>query len=369
MTPLSRIVHLSSVHSALDHRIFYKEARYAARSGYEVAIVAKHSVSETRDGVRIVALPARHSRLRRMMLAPWSVLKAAMRERADIYQFHDPELIPVGLLLKLAGKKVVYDIHEMTALQIGVKPWIPRPLRRPLASMFAAIERFAVGRFDGVTVPQIQMQKHYAPYARRVALTRNFVDVADIPEPLPWCERPNILYAGGLSKERGMLNMVRAMPYVRDGHRLNLVGRCHPALLNEARALAGWAKVDYTPEVPFDQIGSAYRRAALGLILYENSGQYHMAQAVKLFEFLAWGMPVVMPNFGEWTGFNEHFQCGINVETSDPYAVAAAINTLLDDPTLSDRLSENGRKLVSRQFSWDVEAPNLTRLYQEILSC
>ena len=369
MTYLYRIVHLSSVHSALDHRIFHKEARYAARSGYEVVVVANHSVSETRDGVRIVALPARRSRLQRMMLAPWSVLRAAMRERADIYQFHDPELIPVGLMLKLAGKKVVYDIHEMTALQIEIKPWLPRPLRGPLAGVFAAVERFAVGRFDGVSVPQVQMQEHYAPYARRVALTRNFVEIADIPAPLPWHERPDILYAGSLSKERGMLNMVRAMPYVRDGHRLHLVGRCPPALLDEAKDIAGWAKVDYTPQVSFDQIGLAYRRAAVGLILYENSGQYHMAQAVKLFEFLAWGMPVVMPNFGEWVSFNEQFQCGINVDTCDPHAVAAAINALLDDPILADRLAENGRKLVSREFSWDTEAPNLMRLYAEILSC
>ena len=163
--------------------------------------------------------------------------------------------------------------------------------------------------------------------------------------------------------------MVRAMPLVNEGHRLLIVGSCPPDLLNEAKDEKGWKAVDYYPAVPFDEVHSMYRRSSIGLILYENVGQYHLASAVKLFEFLAWGMPVVMPNFGEWVTFNQEVQCGINVDPSDHDAVSKAINTLLDNPSMAQRLAENGRKAVSTGYSWESEAPNLIRLYQDILGC
>ena len=110
--PRRRVAMLSSVHPPFDTRIFQKEARSLAAAGYDVTLVVPHERDEVVDGVRIVALPPAGSRLRRMLAAPSRVLRAALALRADVYHFHDPELIPVGLALKLLGKRVIYDIHE-----------------------------------------------------------------------------------------------------------------------------------------------------------------------------------------------------------------------------------------------------------------
>jgi glycosyltransferase involved in cell wall biosynthesis len=304
-----------------------------------------------------------------MLISPVAILRLALQQKAAIYQFHDPELIFVGLFLKVLGRYVVYDIHEIVAKQIETRKWIPFPLRAPVRGAFSALERFAIRRFDGISVPQTSMQEMYRSYAKRIALTRNFVTVDEIAEPAAHEKRPSLLYAGGMSRERGLLNMVRAMPHVRSGRRLILAGRIGANLLAEAKAEPGWAEVDYRGEVPFAEVEALYRAASIGLLLYENVGQYHLAHAVKLFEFLAHGMPVVMPNFGEWVTFNAQYDVGVNVDTSNPHAVGDAINGLIDDPDLAKRLGDNGRRLVFEEFSWEREARNLNDLYRDILKC
>ena len=106
-----RVCLLSSVHRALDNRIFFREARTLARAGHEVTLIAEHNRDEVRDGIHIVALP-HVPRWRRPFL--WLLLmRRAVATDADIFHFHDPELLFVIPLLRLrTGRPTVYDVHE-----------------------------------------------------------------------------------------------------------------------------------------------------------------------------------------------------------------------------------------------------------------
>src|SRR5467141_3498823 len=109
-----RVVHLTSVHPPFDVRIFHKECKSIVRAGYDVTLIASHDRDETRDGIRLKAIPKQSGRLSRMTRGFWSIYREALRQDADLYHFHDPELIPLGLLLRMKGKKVIYDVHENT---------------------------------------------------------------------------------------------------------------------------------------------------------------------------------------------------------------------------------------------------------------
>ena len=58
----------------------------------------------------------------------------------DVYHFHDPELLPYGIKLKKAGKKVIFDSHEDVSAQIKDKPWIPKIIRGLVSSIYKAYE-------------------------------------------------------------------------------------------------------------------------------------------------------------------------------------------------------------------------------------
>ena len=98
------VMHISTVHRAPDMRIYQRECVSLAEAGYDVTILAPHDRPEVRSGVKLEPLSRPRGRLARVLLLPARAFIAALRSRAKLCHLHDPELIPIGMLLRLAGK-------------------------------------------------------------------------------------------------------------------------------------------------------------------------------------------------------------------------------------------------------------------------
>ena len=129
-----KLAHLTSAHPRYDTRIYYKMCSSLAKKDYEVyLIVADGKGNEIIQGIKIYDVGKASGRIKRILFTTFKVFIKAQKLNANLYHFHDPELITIGLKLKRKGKKVIYDIHEDLVKQILLKNWIPKSLRKAIS--------------------------------------------------------------------------------------------------------------------------------------------------------------------------------------------------------------------------------------------
>lgn len=369
--PAATIAHLTSHHNILDNRIFYRECCSLADAGYNVVLIAQHDRDETRNGVRICAVPPYRNRLERVTLTAFRVVRRAWRERPAIFHFHDPELIPWGFLLHLLGKQVIYDVHEDFSQAAGVRPWLPRRLRPLLARAVEVVNHVARRSFTIVIA-----ERYYArsfPGALEVLNYAKLEDYAKVlairraPEQLE-CIR--LLYSGSVTESRGALHLLSLLDHLPATAQLHLIGQCAVESLRgrlEATAQgeprlrleigAGW--------VPYAKILSAYEEPWLaGLALFPDSPHYREKELTKFFEYMAAGLPIVCSDFPAWRAIVEQHGVGLCVDPEQP---AAAIHWLAEHPIEAAAMGERGRRLVRERFNWDCQARGLLGLYRQLL--
>jgi len=361
---------LTSVHGRYDNRIFFKECSSLAKSNWDVhLIVADGKGDEKNNGVSIWDVGKGKGRFERFFKTTSAVYEKALEIDAEVYHFHDPELIPKGLKLKKRNKKVIYDIHEVYRLQIKIRPWINPMLKNMVAYFFGKYEDYAIKRFDGLLVPQMGMIGHFdhinenTKYVANSMMIDDEFDLDEKDYSNKICFHP-----GSLSKPRGVLNMIRAFKHL-DEEELVLVGPfVTESLFEKAKSTEGWERIDYKGKLPFHEVKEFHKKASIGLILFEDVAQCYFAYTVKLFEFMYFGEPVLMPNFGDWVEFNKTYNCGINVNTGDPWEVAEKIKYLNENPEIKKKLGANGRKAVLEELNWNVDEKRLLNFYEALFA-
>ena len=405
--PGAKVAILSSVHEALDPRILHKQARTLAATGFAVHLLASYSQDELRDGVRIHALPEPSSRWSRP--AQWARLAVrTWRLRPDIIHIHDPELLPLLLLLRpLLGAAAVYDAHEYYGEEIARRAWIPAPLRRPAAWLTEQIETFVARRIDAVVAVNEHMAARFRRRGARAIAVHNFppveyFDRPNPPSPFPTREggEPNpavtplphqvarsdsdgamgeraalVGYVGLLSPDRGLSTVYTAARLLRQrcpAARVRVIGRVDWSGLPVGipREPAAWAEagVEFAGTIPADTVPAALRALAVGWVPFLDTANNRRTIPLKLLEYMAAGLPVVASAIGYIARIVADSGCGLLVPPGDAAAHAAALAALLADPERAGAMGAAGRTAVRERYTWAAEGEKLVGLYNRLLA-
>jgi glycosyltransferase involved in cell wall biosynthesis len=366
----TKIAHLSSVHPPRDPRIVLKECSTLAAAGMEVVYVCPHAQDESVNGVRVHAVPFRRGRLSRVTATAFDVWKTALREKPAVFHVHDPELLPLAILARLAGHRVVYDVHEDLPLQVLAKHWIPRPLRPPMAWAAKWLERLAARALSGIVAATPQIGARFP--SQKTVVVQNFVmlDELAVTAPTPYCERPNsFVYIGGIAAIRGAVEMVEAIGAVAAhlGARLALAGPVsHAALAAELERHEGWGRVDFHGWQSRAEVAVHLHRARAGILVIHPTENYLESYPVKLFEYMAVGLPVIVSDFPLWRAMIGDVGCAIFVDPLDAKEITAAMTWILEHPDEAERMGAKGPAAARDRFNWNVEAAKLLAFYRTL---
>jgi glycosyltransferase involved in cell wall biosynthesis len=369
-----KICHLTSVHSAADPRIFHKECRSLARAGFAVSLVGAHPADAVVDSVQIKSILRDKSRLARMTRTVWRVFREARRQNADVYHFHDPELIPVGLLLQSSGKKVIYDIHEDLPKDILSKPYLPNWSRSIIAGLSSIFERAACRNFSALVAVTPSIALRFTSINHRTVVVHNYPYAKELlrnSEPISWnSRRQSVAYVGGISVQRSIFEMVSAISLVPESidATLELAG---PEIITDSesiklRAHPGWRHVRHHGFIDQPSTFRILQNVRAGLVLFHPEPNHMEAMPQKIFEYMGAGLPLIASDFPLWRNLLGDLGCAFFVDPMNPREIARAIEFVLTHPSECEEMGRLGQLAVLDRFNWDSEATKLVELYNQI---
>lgn len=369
------ICHITTVHTLNDTRIYLKEIFSLTDVGYKIDfIVKKNEIKYQNDNVNFHFLDNKPGLLNRVKNI-FAAFKKGLEFKADIYHFHDPELIPVGVLLKLFTKgKVIYDIHEIYKDAILYKPYLNKFLAKIFSIGYDIIEKISIPFFDLLVLAEDAYKKYYQ--GKKYIIVQNFLPEKYIvfKNPESNNEEINLVYLGGISKVRGIYEMLNFVNEIKNdlNFKLHLIGNFSPEILEievktiiKDKKLEKFVKIYGRIDLP-DAL-KIVRNSDIGLIFVKPILNNLTILPTKMFEYMGNGLAVIMRDMPLLVDFNERHKIGLTLDVNNITNEKEKILNFVKDLKTLKKIKMNNINTVSDNYTWEIEFKKLMFEYTKLL--
>lgn len=339
-----------------------------AELGYQVTLICPDAEEGIKNGVKVLSVEsAGTSRIKRMVKTTKAVYQEALKLDADIYHFHDPELLRYGKKLSKKGKKVIYDSHEDVPADILDKEWLkPSWLRTFVSRIYNSYEKKIIKKLSAVisVTPPITAKFDHpnATTVHNYPMLSNFQGLSRNVNN----EKLKLIYSGGLTEVRGIKELILALELVNFECELILAGKWNSEPYRiECESLEGWKKVSFKGFITLEENYQLMSSCHVGLVNFMPIGNHLHSLPNKAFEYFACGLVVQMSDFKFWRN-----EFGDNAKYHNPKAPKDIAEKLtLLNKNISDlvKWGAQGKQFIVENRSWESQVEILDKLYQKIL--
>ena len=247
---MKKVCHITSAHGRYDIRIFIKQCKSLANNGYDVTLIVNDDKpDEIIDGVKIVSTSYKpKNRIGRFINSRKKLMNKAIKVNADIYQLHDPDLLPMGNKLKKMGKKVIFDSHEDVPRQVKDKKWIPGIIRNTISKAYENYEKSSVRKYDAVISVTPHIVERFKTINPNAVMVTNY-PIIDVDEEIVRNSTKMIGFAGGITEQYRHHNVLKAIEDI-DEIRYTIAGGATNEYLERLKSYPAWKKVEYIAKIP-----------------------------------------------------------------------------------------------------------------------
>ena len=389
-----KVCMISCLHGLYDDRIYWKEALSLKKHGYDVTHIGISEVEFdiiTEHGIRLISIQRTryfsnpyldflYKKLTFKANIYKRIFKTAKELNSDIYHFHDYQINRiVKQLKKLAHKpKVIYDAHEPY-------PEIERYLNHSkglfklihiLHSVYIdLLQKRYSGKLDAIITTEENVASYFKGFftAEKVKIIYNYCDF-DISTSADLEQKEfDLIYIGGISRWRGVFELLNtALEASKTNHpiKILLIGQIKEAGLKDtllqiiqSENLHDWFTLKEF--VPRNELIQYLTKSKIGVCIFKDNPVYHILLPIKIFEYMAFGLPTLVNNFGHTFRIISAENAGIAIDKPTPSNILKETLKILEDPGLYKTFSENAKNSVAK-YTWDKMEKELWDLYLKL---
>lgn len=373
---MPKICIVTSVHPPNDPRLF-KLCKSVQRLGYDCILISSWPESEDLPGVTFYTFPLKAGimgRLRNML----HILKFSIKADADLYHFHDLDILPLFTLFHiLYSKPVIYDIHENYSEEVLVRYWIPNVIRLPLYYVVKCTQKICSIIIKNCIIVVDSIRNEISNSAN-ILVHKNYASENIITSmDDDYCNRDNnVLFIGSQYIENGSLLFIEIAKHIlsirKDIHfscidRFGNNYKLRDHIISEANGTLLKGNYHILPNLPSHELMSYINKAKIGISPNMNVPKQVKAIPTKLFEYMAGGIPIVASDLPSNRFYIEATGGGLLANPDSTESFCEKIIYLIDNPDVAKNMGASGLKNFQQNFIWESQDSSLNSYYSQIL--
>lgn len=309
------------------------------------------------------------------------MFEAAAALNADVYHFHDLNINKIAPKLKNLEHRpiVIYDVRDPYAQNIkdyiGSKSLL-RPFIHGYANYIDAWEKRCAKQYDLVIANEENLQAVFQKYItnEKVQVIYNYTNLQELRKEET--KKYDLIYCGGVTEFRGAFQIIEAVRLLKRDIpliKMLFLGNFFTAtfkaqLESKIEQLHLQDHVILKDSVPYNKVADYYNQSKIGLGIFLPIPTHKIILQIKIFEYMAMGLPLIGSNFGHINDYIIKDQVGLVVNPKNANEIAEATKVLLTNKVLYDRYRSNGIEAVATKYHWGLMETKLVGLYEQLIT-
>lgn len=357
--------------------VYERQGPFLVEHGYVVKyFVSDNLPAQTINGIQIISTGYKPSGyLKRIFIAPFYMFKKLRKENAAIYQTNSIDFLFIGLLLKLSGRKVVFNLTESHPYTIKNNRKIPVVLKKTLIFLLAQYMKFSLRKFDAVFTVSENIVDYLKKWkVKKVYLLANF-PVLNPHYKLNYNDYKNredtVIYFGSIYEISKQEHFIRALEKLNGSVKYLLAGRFGDKNYERSiQSMSFWKNIEFINGFAKEELPSLLARATISNVLRDFSltgSPKGSLGVIKIFESMEAALPIICSDVPVYRKIIEKYNCGILIDPNDTDQIFKAIQFLIENKEKAYEMGQNGRRAVIEEFNWAKQAEMYGNIINEIL--
>lgn len=373
-----KICHITSAHKRYDARIFLRECVSLAKvpDNEVILVCCDGKPEELKEGIRIISYSSEKMPKKarfKLLYNNRSFIDYLLQLDADVYQFHDFELIEVGRKLARKSRNVIFDSHE------NWPGYVAELIAKPYSWLYGIVVKLIgcyykriLNNFKAIFSVSPNMVDELQKFTSTpVYMVPNY-PFANGMVPSQHLDKKNIfVYQGTVYSISNQITVAKAIQNINDAS-YNIIGTISEQLKYNVQQTDINGKVEFTGWITPEELDNRMSECLAGIVVLDYApaccGKEGQLGSNKIFEYMKMGLPVICTDFDLWQSMIiDKYQCGISIPPQNVEKMEEAMKYMISHKNEAFEMGRRGQRAIQEEFCWELYEREFVDRYESFV--